>query len=180
MTRFKISIILTLLSSNLALSQNLDTVKVETLLSLFEYKFSNHFNRDSIDASNLSFSKSTQIRGLTLDLNEQFIRLPFYGYAHSYKKITEEIYWLVTYSEGEVAMNFSIMALNILSGQSTEPQSICYYGGDAGYWHYKYGFIDNNYIYHFIKVNGDEFGTTDSLSNTISYDAMLKVVDGGE
>jgi hypothetical protein len=84
------------------------------------------------------------------------------GWAYSYRKLNEHLFWLVCYSQGESGTSFWLYILDTKHKTVSKSYQLANAFGDQGDWAYTYGKFENDSTYHYLTVFGSEEGTQDS------------------
>lgn len=147
-----------------------DTLKLSEYLKLFDNVFTSEFNlgwtfHGSEKMIRLSFDKYRSLQGLSIELDNGRIMTPeIYGWAYSYRKINNNVFWLVYYTEGESGTSFWLQKLDIENVTLSKAYQLANAFGDQGDWAYKVGNFVNDSTYNYLLVYGTETMTLDSIS----------------
>ena len=161
-----ISLVLGFLKSN---AGNSDTLTLAEYLRLFNNTFTTDFNLGWFPDGNknpltLSFDKKTQLDALKIKLNNGLIISPeISGWAYSYRKLNEHLFWLIYYLESESGTSLNLCILDTENRTISKSYQLANAFGDQGDWAYKYGKFENDSTYHYLLVYGSMQGTQDSI-----------------
>ena len=151
------------------IAETRDTLTLSEYLELFEHNFTTNFKITGISVAKnkiiLSFDSTKYLQNISIKLDNGIIISPeIYGYAYSYRKINPNLYWIIYYNEVEVGTSMFLCILNFKNKLLSNPYTLVHYGGDDGYWDYKYGNFINDSTYNYLYVWGNDEKTLDSLT----------------
>jgi hypothetical protein len=147
-----------------------DTLTPGNYLKLFNNSFTSDYNPGGVRQGNknkmiLSFEKSKQLDSLWVKSgNGKAINPKISGWAYSYRKINDHLFWLIYYTEGESGTSFLLCVFDTRTKTFSKPYQLANAFGDQGDWAYKYGKFVNDSTYNYLHVFGDQEKTIDSIS----------------
>lgn len=148
---------------------NSDTLTLSEYLKLFDNTFTLDFNLGWFPYGNknqitFSFDKNKQLDALKIKLSDGLIMSPeIHGWAYSYRKLNEHIFWLVYYMESESGTSLKLCILDTKKKTISKSYQLANAYGDQGDWAYKYGKFENDSTYNYLIVYGSMEGTQDSI-----------------
>lgn len=148
-----------------------DTLKLSEYLKLFDNKYTNDFKIgwinqvDNSNVINFTYDKNKELYGRKIKLDKGYVLTPdIYGWAYSYRKINNHLFWLIYYNEHESCTSLMLLVLDTKNNTTSQSYELAKVFGDQGDWCYKYGRFENDSTYNYLKVYGSIEGTTDSIS----------------
>lgn len=147
-----------------------DTLSLNDYLGLFNNKFTTEYDfgwyhYEIKNAKKLLLDETKQLNGTKIKLNNGSIMSPaIYGYAYSYKKFNEHLFWLVYLTQGESGTSILLCVLNTKNETVSKSYLLANAFGDQGDWAYRYGEFENDSTYNYLYVYGNTESTLDSIS----------------
>jgi hypothetical protein len=148
---------------------NPDTLDLTNYLKLYDNTFTIEYNFGWFPHGNknemtLSYSEDKQLGSLYIKLdNGNVISPQFGGWAYSYRKLNDHLFWLIYYIEGESGTSLLLSILDTRKKIFSKPYQLANAFGDQGDWAYKYGKFENDSTYNYLLVYGDQEKTIDSI-----------------
>lgn len=147
--------------------QNVNAIEFDEYLELFteEFPAKVYLTREPEGVPSLILNGESLSDKYIL-MNNGSIIPPITGHSHSYKRVNDEIVWLITYKIGQYGGASDIFLrvinenLDSLAGTYLLSNSF----GEDGYFSYQNGEFINDSTFHYKKVWNDEDFKTDSLS----------------
>lgn len=147
--------------------QNINAIPIEIYLEFFTNEFPEKFylTRQPEGVPSLVLNGAS-LKDKYILMNHGTIIPPINGYAHSYKRVSDDIIWLITFKTGQYG-GASDVFLHVLK-EKLDSISNTYLltnsFGEDGYFSYQNGEFINDSTFQYKKSWNDENFRTDSIS----------------
>lgn len=147
--------------------QNVDTIPLEEYLELFKSEFPDkvYLTREPESVPSLVLNGES-LSDKHILMNNGAILPPINGHAYSYKRISDEILWLISFKVGRYggASDIFLHVLNENHDSLENSYLLSNSFGEDGYFSYQNGEFINDSTFQYKKVWNDEKFKKDSLS----------------
>lgn len=148
-----------------------EIVPLQDYLDHFIYEFPHeaYMTRIPEGKSNLVFQQEYLLNNKVILLDNGRMMGPLSGYAHSYKKMDEDIIWITTSYTGEYGAdtNIDLYVINTKKRKIPIPYTLSSYFGEDGWYRYQDGeFIDDS-TFAYRRFWNDDSRRADSTSGTM-------------